>query len=629
MSNKSSLLGNRGFKGPQGFIGPQGDKGDKGDKGLDNMLLYWQLNSSSNTLSPINNYSINKSNIAGIENVYNTSDLNKQISTSTQAALDLKANKTYVHEKIQELIVDNAPSELDTLNEIANSLNNDSHLATTLTNSIELKASKISPTFTGTVSGITSDMIKPNNIVINSSDLDSNGNFILNSNNFKDGCSIISTSISSTISSPSLGNGLNNYCWSICEIPNSKEIYIGGDFTSATNSDGTVVTVNRICKYNTISGKYTAVGNGLNNHVRTIYAMPNSTDIYIGGSFTNATNSNGTVVSVNRICKYNTENGYTALGQGLNNSCWVICAVPNSTDIYIGGAFTTATNSNGTVVSVNRICKYNTVNGYTALRPGLNNSCWTICPSNDLSNNIYIGGDFTGASNNGTTNIPGTTFICKYNTVDGFSAVGNGLNGYIRGMKVVENSDGSTDVYSGGNFTTAYNTGTTNIPGTTYICKYNTKDKIYSAVGNGLNQGCWIIYSPLNSSDIYIGGPFTSAYNTGTNNISGTSKICKYNTITKTYYSLGAGLNDSCTSIYIASESNNVYIGGGFTSIVYLNNYSLSVNCICKLNNIQIYYKNTLISSINYQNPFEVIQKNTIDSKEYITLVCNNKRLLI
>ena len=584
MSNKTSLLGNRGFKGPQGPTGPQGDTGDKGDKGSGS-ISYWQLNSSSNTLSPINNYSINKSTIVGIENVDNTSDLNKQISTSCQDALNSKANKTYVHEKIQELIVDGATSDLDTLNEIAIALNNDSDLAKTLTDSIELKVPINNPTFTGTVSNITSEMIKPNNIIINSSDLDSSGNYIINANNLKDGCSIISTSITSAISSPLVGNGLNGVCYTICEVSNSNDIYIGGFFTTATNSDGTIVTVNRICKYNTVTNSYSKVGNGLNGEVRTIRAVPNSSDIYIGGVFTTATNSDGTIVTVNRICKYNTVTGYTALKSGLQSSCFAIYPVPNSNDVYIGGTFTSAYNF-GTIpeAGTSRICKYNTGTGfYSSVKNGLNNACYAICPIPN-SNDIYIGGAFTTAYNTGTTTIPGTSKICKYNTGTGlYSAVGNGLDNIVTSnycfvISTVSNSNGSTDVYIGGQFTTAYNTGNTTIPGTTFICKYNTVTNSYSSLG-------------------------------------------------------GASVNNFCVVIYSIPNSNDIYVGGLFTSIVYLNNSSLTVNRICKLNTniniIQTYYKNTLISSINYPNPFEVIQKNTISSKECITLVGNNKKFII
>ena len=80
----------------------------------------------------------------------------------------------------------------------------------------------------GAVSGINSEMIKPNNIVINSIDLDSSGNFILNTNNFKDGCTIYNTSISSVIISPAVGNGFNTNI-------NSIQIYYKNTLINSIN----------------------------------------------------------------------------------------------------------------------------------------------------------------------------------------------------------------------------------------------------------------------------------------------------------------------------------------------------------------------------------------------------------
>ena len=56
-------------------------------------------------------------------------------------------------------LINGAPGALDTLNELAAALGNDSNYATTITNALSLKAPLASPTFTGTVSGITKTMV--------------------------------------------------------------------------------------------------------------------------------------------------------------------------------------------------------------------------------------------------------------------------------------------------------------------------------------------------------------------------------------------------------------------------------------------------------------------------------------
>jgi len=73
------------------------------------------------------------------------------------------ARVTYVNESIANL-VNSAPSALNTLNELATALGNDANFSTTITNSIALKAPIASPTFTGTVSGITKSMVGLTNV---------------------------------------------------------------------------------------------------------------------------------------------------------------------------------------------------------------------------------------------------------------------------------------------------------------------------------------------------------------------------------------------------------------------------------------------------------------------------------
>lgn len=80
------------------------------------------------------------------------------------------ATESYVNTSISNLI-DSAPATLNTLNEIAEALGDDPNLSATLTSSIALKAPIESPTFTGTVSGITKTMVGLSN-VDNTSDVD-------------------------------------------------------------------------------------------------------------------------------------------------------------------------------------------------------------------------------------------------------------------------------------------------------------------------------------------------------------------------------------------------------------------------------------------------------------------------
>lgn len=73
------------------------------------------------------------------------------------------ATTAFVRSEVAAL-VDSSPTALDTLNELAAALGDDPNFATTVNNSIATKAPINSPTFTGTVNGITSSMVGLGNV---------------------------------------------------------------------------------------------------------------------------------------------------------------------------------------------------------------------------------------------------------------------------------------------------------------------------------------------------------------------------------------------------------------------------------------------------------------------------------
>lgn len=139
-----------------------------------------------------------------LTNVDNTSDANKPVSTATQTALNLKldsstasstyltqanasityapiaspsltgtptaptaaantnttqiATTAYVQAELADL-VNSSPATLDTLKELSDALGSDANYATTISSALSLKAPIDSPTFTGTVSGVSKGMV--------------------------------------------------------------------------------------------------------------------------------------------------------------------------------------------------------------------------------------------------------------------------------------------------------------------------------------------------------------------------------------------------------------------------------------------------------------------------------------
>ena len=106
----------------------------------------------------------------------NAVSTHEQDTTSVHGIADtsLLATKQYADNAASTAVaavIDAAPEALNTLNELAASLADDANYATTVTNALALKAPLESPTFTGTVSGITKGMVGLGNVE-NTADVD-------------------------------------------------------------------------------------------------------------------------------------------------------------------------------------------------------------------------------------------------------------------------------------------------------------------------------------------------------------------------------------------------------------------------------------------------------------------------
>ena len=92
--------------------------------------------------------------------------LGSAVTATTQSASDDStklATTAFVQAAVTSLI-DGAPGSLNTLNELAAAINDDSSYATTLTTALATKAPLASPTFTGTVTSsyLTLSAVNPN-----------------------------------------------------------------------------------------------------------------------------------------------------------------------------------------------------------------------------------------------------------------------------------------------------------------------------------------------------------------------------------------------------------------------------------------------------------------------------------
>lgn len=265
-----------------------------------------------------------------------------------------------------------------------------------------------------------------------------------------------------------LGTGLSGAVNAMVFI--GTDLYVGGNFTQAGGQ-----SANRVAKWD--GSTWTALGTGLGSTVLAL--ATDGTDLFVGGFFTTAGGS-----PANYIAKWN-GSSWSTFGSGFDNSVNAIAVV--GSDIYAGGQFTTAGGG-----AASRIARWNG-SSWLPLGSGLQSVVTTIVAANNL---IYVGGWFTTAGGNSANRIaawnPSTSL---------WSALGTGM-GPTANDRVYSIAVSGTDVYAGGNFTTA---GGNSI---NRIARWNGSS--WSAVAGGVGFGD-VNSIMFSGADIYIGGDHSTS----------------------------------------------------------------------------------------------------------------------
>jgi hypothetical protein len=182
-----------------------------------------------------------------------------------------------------------------------------------------------------------------------------------------------------------LGSGING--WVVALAVSGTNLYAGGFFTTAGG-----VPATNIAKWD--GSAWSALGSGIvcayhsDYDYSSVQALAVSgTDLYAGGAFTTA----GGVPATN-IAKWD-GSAWRALGSGMgggypyNANPSVAALVVSGTHLYAGGAFTTA----GGVVA-NGIAKWDG-SACSALGSGMNNYVYALVA--DGAGHLFVGGNFT------------------------------------------------------------------------------------------------------------------------------------------------------------------------------------------------------------------------------------------
>ena len=227
-------------------------------------------------------------------------------------------------------------------------------------------------------------------------------------------------------------NGVNNQVAALAI--SGGDLYAGGNFTFL--GDGTT-PAKRIAKWNGSNwSSLTGSGiNGVNGAVSVITVT--ATDVYAGGNFTLL--GDGTT-SANYIAKWNIFTAsWSALGSGTTNGTGdIVNAIATSgSDVYVGGNFTTLGDYS---TPANHLAKWNGT-GWSAIGNGVNNSINAMRISS-AAGKMFIGGSFTILD--GTT---GAYFVGSFTDSDNPLPVElTSFTANISGSKVTLNWQTATEV---------------------------------------------------------------------------------------------------------------------------------------------------------------------------------------
>ena len=243
-----------------------------------------------------------------------------------------------------------------------------------------------------------------------------------------------------------------------------------------TNTDGRVGSVNYVAQYDGVG--WTNMQGGFRNVPLTAAYDRDRDHLYVGGSFTNHYPTNESV-HLNFIAQWNGTR-WTNMARGLGNRATCMALHPAGGELYIGGWFTNYTDSAGNKQLANYVVKWDPVSqSLTNVGSGFNN--WVYALAVDTNGTLYAAGAFTNTylSTEPDKSAPklATKRIAMWNGTH-WTNMGCGLSDTALALTVNTNN---SDLCAGGFFRIAYQDDGAGTD-TWYVAKYGTEDVASSGV---------------------------------------------------------------------------------------------------------------------------------------------------
>jgi hypothetical protein len=280
-------------------------------------------------------------------------------------------------------------------------------------------------------------------------------------------------------------------------LDGSGDVYVGGHFISY---DGTASR--RIVRLNSDGSIDSGfdVGSGFDGRVLAIApATDGSGAVYAGGVFVSYDGTPSRFII--RLAADGSVDSSFDVGTGFSGIVVAIApATDASGDVHVGGGFTSYDGTGSQFLI--RLEANGSVDTGFDVGIGFDDFVDAIAPAADGSGAVYVGGAFNGYDG---TDVAGIVRITADGTRDAGFAVVVGFNGDVRAIAPA--LDGSGDVYVGGHFTSYDGTGSKRI----IRLSADGAVDVGFAVGSGFDNAVFAIgLATDGSSDVYVGGGFTS-----------------------------------------------------------------------------------------------------------------------
>jgi hypothetical protein len=301
----------------------------------------------------------------------------------------------------------------------------------------------------------------------------------------------------------------------------SNHIYVGGQFERYLGR-----SYNGIIRLN-LSGSIDTgfnPGKGFNGPVRAIQFVSGSSDIYVGGEFTQYSGSKDVKYFVRLKSNGTISSNFKEHGEldGRVNAIYVSTETGNSGSVYLGGAFTQYSGSAGRILKVNSTGSV--IKSFTGrFDTGSNTEIFAIAGYNPNSH-LYVGGTFTSYSGSSDYQY-GNGGILKINnngsvitTFNQSSSINGGTSGSA--VYTIYNpyfSVGGTEwLYIGGNFTkysgsVEYKMTSLDPTNGSIRTNWNQNDAFWNLIKDRPNNSIRTIHFIGNSTaNLLVGGSFAT-----------------------------------------------------------------------------------------------------------------------